>query len=189
MSREGDRGRDYALAAPGPRPTLSWSRQRGDHEQLPQQPREQHPYAPRLQIRTFEGDPAQYKEWRREVQIGAFTHSVKDAQLAGLVYLALAPGVGKPRDLFSHYDVINELCTDDGLQTIWKTLDSEYVREYYVKTDEAQARYDRCRRTPGMSMDDFMREAKLSKQILEKEDPGTTISDVAFARRLLRKMV
>ena len=44
----------------------------------------------RLQIRTFMGED--YKEWRREVEAGAFLHQVPDSQLAGLVYLALGPG-------------------------------------------------------------------------------------------------
>jgi len=182
-----------------------WSRGRADYQLAPpirggahsrdgpglpnglQQTQPHYDRAPRLQIRTFDGDAAQYKEWRREVQTGAYIHNVSEAQLAGLVYLALSPVVGKPRDLFAHYDVISELCSADGLQQIWKTLDAEYVRESYVKADEAQSRYDRCRRSPGQTMEEFMREARLSKQVLEKEDPGTTISDVAYARRLLRK--
>jgi len=64
------------------------------------QQRQDRVFAPRLQIRTFDGDATQYKEWHREVQTGAYIHDVSEAQLAGLVYLALTPGVGKPRDLF-----------------------------------------------------------------------------------------
>ena len=104
------RGRGSAAPSNGrQRPTADGSRDEGDWEQRP-------PGAPRLQIRTFEGDPAAYKEWRREVQTGAFIHNVSDDKLAGLVYLALAPGEGKPRDLFSHYEVISELCSEEGLK-------------------------------------------------------------------------
>ncbi len=137
---------------------------------------------PRVRIRAFDGDVAEYKEWKREVETTAFLYNVPDKQLAGLVYLALSPGPGKPRDLISHMDVRTEICADGGLEAVWKILDKEYVREDYVKADEAQARYDRCRRAPGQSMDEFIREARLSKRLLEREDPGTTISEIAFAR-------
>ena len=35
-------------------------------------------------------------------------------------------------------------------------------------------------------MEEYLRESRLSLRILETEDPGTTISDLAYARRLLR---
>ena len=120
---------------------------------------------PKVQIRTFEGDPAQYKEWRREVEASAFLYSVPEEQLAGLVYLALAPGEGKPRDLFSHLDVRTDICVPDGLDRIWKILDQEFAREAYVKADEAQTRYDRCRRSHGQTMEEYLRESRLSKRI------------------------
>ena len=69
---------------------------------------------PMIQIRTFDGDATQYKEWRREVEASAFLYSVPERQLAGLVYLALAPGDGKPRDLFSHLDIRTEICVEGG---------------------------------------------------------------------------
>ena len=142
---------------------------------------------PKIHIRSFDGDSSAYKEWRREIDATQFLYEVPESQLAGLVYLALAPGEGKPRDLFSHMDVREQLCSEDGLKEIWKTLDAEYVRDMYTKVDEAQARYDRCRRAPGQQMGDYLMESRLSRRILEKEDKGTTISEVAYARRLLRK--
>jgi len=142
---------------------------------------------PRVKLRTFDGDVDGYKEWRREVEATALLYGIADKQLAGLVYLSLAPGASKPRDLISHLDVRSEVCTDAGMKRVWAILDREYVRESYVKADEAQARYDKCRRGPGQPMEEFIREARLTKRLLEREDPGTTISDVSFARRLLRR--
>ena len=141
---------------------------------------------PRVRLRTFNGNPEEYKEWRREVQASTLLYNVAPKQMAGLVYLALAPGAGKPRDLLSHMD-IQSIMEEDGLNTVLKILDKEYVRESYVKADEAQARYERCRRTPGQTMEDYLREARVAKRLLEREDPGTTISDVSFARKLLRR--
>ena len=48
---------------------------------------------PKIRIRTFTGDPSEYREWRREVETSAFLFSVPEKQLAGLVYLALSPEV------------------------------------------------------------------------------------------------
>ncbi len=67
------------------------------------------------------------KGWRREVDRRAAVH-VPMKHLAGLIYLALAPGPGKPRDLVSHID-IKDICTEYGLGTMLKILDREYVRE------------------------------------------------------------
>ena len=72
--------------------------------------------------------------------------------------MALAPGPSKPRDLVRHIDV-KDICTEDGLNAISKILDKEYVRESYVKADEAQARYERCRRMLGQTMEEYLREA------------------------------
>ena len=141
---------------------------------------------PRIRLRTFDGNVAGYKEWRREVKATRMMFNIKDEQLAGMIYLALEPGEGKPRDLMADLE-IEEVCTAEGLQKMWKVLDAEYTRDVHVRSDEAQSRYERCRRVPGQAMDVFIREAKLARRVLAKEDPGTTISDVSFARTLLRK--
>ena len=104
-----------------------------------------------MHIRQFDGDPKMYKEWKREIQLGALIHGLTEDKLAGLLYLALAPGPGKPRDLFSHFG-IQDLYSAEGLAELWKVLDREYIKEPYVQTDEAQARYERCRRTAGQPM-------------------------------------
>ncbi len=65
------------------------------------------------------------------------------------MYLALVPGPCKPRDLVSHLDIRDDICTNEGLNMILSMLDKEYVPESYVKVDEAQARYERSRRMPG----------------------------------------
>ena len=109
----------------------------------------------RIQLKPFDGEATAYKEWKREVQTTALLYNISEQQLAGLIYLALASGPGKPRDLFTHYE-IQELLEPGGLTEMWKVLDQEFVRETYVKADEAQARYDRCRRSPGQQMEEYL---------------------------------
>ena len=112
---------------------------------------------------------------------------VPDKKLAGLVYLSLGHGAGGPRDLLSHLSVQEDICVDGGLDTIMKILNQEYVKEDYVKADDAQARYERCRRQPHQRMEEYLRELRTAKRKLELEDRGSKISDVSYARKLLRK--
>ena len=51
---------------------------------------------PRVRLRTFNGNPEEYKEWRREVQASTLLYNVAPKQMAGLVYLALAKGLAQP---------------------------------------------------------------------------------------------
>ena len=69
---------------------------------------------PRIRLRTFDGNVAGYKEWRREVKATTMMYNIKDEQLAGMIYLALEPGEGKPRDLMADLE-IEEVCTAEGL--------------------------------------------------------------------------
>ncbi len=92
--------------------------------------------------------------------------------------MALAPGQGKPRDLVSHTD-IKDICTDDGLDTMLNILDKEYVRESYVEADEARARYEKCRRMPGQTMEDYFREAGIARNARKRgprdDDLGSVV--------------
>ncbi len=40
---------------------------------------------------------------------------------------------------------------------------------------------------PGQTMEEYLREAHIAKRLLEREDPGTTISGVSFAGNVLRR--
>ena len=141
---------------------------------------------PNVRIRTFHGDPKRYQEWKREVAATRTLYQIKDEQMSGLLYLALAPGEGRPRDLMSHMS-IEDICTEDGLKAMLNILDSEYKKEAHVQADDAQEKYERCRRTPHQPMNEFLRGLRLAKRILERDDPGTTISNVSYARKMLSK--
>jgi hypothetical protein len=138
-------------------------------------------------IAELRREPGRAQEWRREVETAALLRNAPAKQLVGLVYFALAARPGKPKDLVIHLDVTNDICTDEGLDTVLNILDKECVQETYAKADEARARYERCRGMPGQTMEDYLGEARIAKRLLEREGPGTTISWVSFARKLLRR--
>ena len=141
---------------------------------------------PRVRLRAFRGEALEYLEWKHEVIAMKALHGVTDDQLGGLVYLACEAGPGKPRDVLRHLERADVLKAD-GLKLVWQLLDEEYIREPYVRSDEALTRYNRCRRKPGQSMEEFLRELKLARRMLEKEDPGMRISDTSYAHHMLRK--
>ena len=79
------------------------------------------------------------------------------------------------------------MVSEAGYDYMWKMLDQEFIKEAYLKADDAQAKYDKQRRAPYKEMDQYIRDLKQAKRGLEKEDPGTKISEISFARKLLRK--
>ena len=70
---------------------------------------------------------------------------------------------------------------------MWKTLNREYLEEKYVEADEALADYEKCRRIPMQSMRDYLMALRASRVRMEKEDPGSRVSDLSYARRMLRR--
>ena len=78
---------------------------------------------------------------------------------------------------------MTDVLTADGLKQIWQLLDEEYIREPHVRSDEALTRYNRCRKKPGQAMGEFLRELKLARRMLEKEDPAMRISETSYAHR------
>ena len=125
---------------------------------------------PKVRLRTFHGEAHDYLEWKREVLATKTLYNVDDDQLGGLVYLACEAGPGKPRDILRHLE-IEQVCSADGLKLVWQLLDEECVREPYVRSDEAQTRYEGCHRKPGQTMEEFLRELKLARRMLEKRIP------------------
>ena len=136
-------------------------------------------------MNKFSGSRQDYRAWRDEVQVVLKLHSVPADKQVLLLYLALEEGKGRPRYLFSalSVDEVGELEPD----AVWKRLNKEYLEEAYIEADEALADYERCKRVPGQSMRDYLMRLRLCRVRMEKEDPGSTVSDLSFARRMLRR--
>ncbi len=99
----------------------------------------------------------------------------------------MVSGPGKPRELVSHLGIRSDTCTDEGPDIVLDIFDKDHVRDSYVKADEVQGRCERCRQMRGRTMEDYLREARVAKRLLERGGIGTTISGVSIARKLLRR--
>ena len=82
-----------------------------------------------MKLRVFTGRRSEYLDWGNEVEATRLLYGLEDEKLAPLVYLALAPGPGNPRDLLAHMDVKEEICGVNGFKKIFVILDAEYVKE------------------------------------------------------------
>ena len=106
---------------------------------------------PNIRLRSFFGQADRYEEWRREIEVTKAIYQLTDTQLSGMVYLALAPGVGKQRELMKTID-ISTLIGVDGWKEMFKILDAEYLKEPYLKADDAVAKFEKVYRPPGGKM-------------------------------------
>ena len=70
---------------------------------------------------------------------------------------------------------VAEIMTSEGLSEIWKVLDEEFSKAAYLKADEAYYKYDRHSRRNGQKMDEYLRELKHHKRMLEVQDPESRI--------------
>ena len=138
---------------------------------------------PSMRLRQFDGDRDGYEEWKKEVEAVELLYKVPEERLAPLIFLALAPAPGKPRDLLSHLDVKTEICAAGGLQKVWGILDKEYIKQDFVKSDEAQTKYDKLTRKTFQGMQEYLRELRIARRRLEKADAGSTISEVSMRAR------
>ena len=62
-----------------------------------------------IKLRVFSGERKEYEDIKREWQAVQVLHGVDDEKFAPLVYLALAPGPDKPRELVAHLDLNTEI--------------------------------------------------------------------------------
>ena len=156
-----------------------------DDENQGLQPREDRPpKLPAIKFTRFHGQKSRYEEWKREMQTSKMLYGLTVEQVAGLAYMSLDAGPDKPRSLFESYD-IEFLLSKPGFNEMMKVLDKEYLKEPHLRGDEAQQRYEKCRRKPFELMHDYIRNLRHARRVYEKEDKST-VSDTSFARRLLR---
>ena len=122
---------------------------------------------PQIKLNKFGGSRTKYKAWKTEVQVFMRLHAVPEERQVLLLYLALEEGAGKPRDLLSHMGV-----EDVALSTpeiLWKRLDGEYLELSHNEADEALEKYEKCKRTPGQPMRDYLMNLRLARIKMEKE--------------------
>ena len=142
-----------------------------------------------VRIRTFGGDRTAgvYEAWKDEVTTLMHIYGLQQKEMAPLVYFALEAGVGKPRDLVQHLDLVADIIQDKGVDTLIGTLDDEFEGKTYRRAEEASSAYYRTHRETGESMADYVSKLRVAKRTLELRDMGSTISNTSFAQRLLAK--
>ena len=140
--------------------------------------------SPSIKFTRFHGHKARYEEWKREIQTNRMLYNLTVEQTAGLAYLSLDAGPDKPRSLFESYDM-DYLRSKTGFAEMIRILNKKYLKEPHLRGDEAQQRYERCRRKPFENMHDYVRNLRHARRVYEKEDQSK-VSDTSFARRMLR---
>ena len=126
-----------------------------------------------------------YPEWRKELDIIKNLYGIESKQLTPLVYLSLLRGPGEPRELVEHLDY-DTLATDDSYSKMMALLDAAYKEPAMDLAEKHLRNYERCRRSPGESMDDYLLRLQTCVRNLKIYDAGTTFSDLAHARKILR---
>ena len=111
-----------------------------------------------IRIRTYNGDrsPGIYESWKDEVRTLMLIYGLEQKAMAPLLYLAMEPGIGRPRDLLRHLDIQVDLCDEKGVDLVLGILDEECLGKAYHRAEEASTRYYRCRCDNGQSMADLM---------------------------------
>ena len=140
---------------------------------------------PQIKLKKFGGFSSEYRDWRDEVQAILKLYSVPEDKQGLLLYLALEAGKGCPCDLFSAYTVDEVAALNPA--DIWKRLNKEYEEDKYIEADDALADYEKCRRAPGRSIRGYLMTLRLARVRMQREDPGSSISDLSCARRMLRR--
>ncbi len=79
---------------------------------------------PNVRIPRFNGDKKKYLDWEKEAQITQKIYQIAKDNMAGLVYLALAPSEGRPTGFFEYVDE-DQISTEDIYDDLWKLLDQE----------------------------------------------------------------
>ena len=139
-----------------------------------------------MNVKPFAGDrkPGVYRDWKKDVQVTQMPYQVPDDQMASLVYLVLT---GDAKMVVSQTLEIEDLKAEDALMKIFKLLDREYMKAPHELADVAYRRFETTRRRQAQPMEEYLMELKQAKALLQREDPGSDISEISMARRMLRR--
>ena len=139
-----------------------------------------------LRIESFAGsrNPQVYKDWKRSVEAVRFISDLAPGKLAVIAYLSLS---GEARDLTRHIE-LEELQDSNGLglKKLYMVLDKRYLKQEHEQYDYYAAKYEKFRRARGMSMQEYLTSLARVKTEYEVADAGASVSDKAFARKMLK---
>ena len=136
-----------------------------------------------IKIEAFKGDRSHYKDWIKVVQAQRRLYQLADAELAVLIYLSTE---GEARQVVNQLE-IDDMQAEGGLGRMLRLLDDAFGSKSDERFEERHAEYGSFRRQPGQSIAAYIATLKRLRAELLKEDPGSTISDRAFAQKMLQK--
>ena len=134
-------------------------------------------------IETIRGGSKAYKAWKKLVQDQQELYDLHDGELAMLIYLSTKDDA---RDTLDQME-IREMKSEGGLERAWFLLEEAYGAFEDEKFEEAEELYHSFRRTHGMNITKYLSQLKRLKAEYLREDPGSVISEKAFAQRVLNR--
>ena len=141
------------------------------------------PSLSQVKIEPFKGSRDHYRDWKRVLEAQKSLYRLEEGELAMLIYLSCEGG---PRQILNQLEV-SEMQEPGGLGRVMRLLEDSYGARADERFEEKQEAYLAYRRTPVQSIAAYVSTlARLRTEYL-KEDPDTTISDKAYAQRMLSR--
>ena len=136
-----------------------------------------------VKLETFRGDRNHYKDWIKIIQAQRRLYQLRDGELAVLIFLSCE---GEARQVLNQLEV-DDMQSEGGLGRMLRLLDDAFGSKADERFEERQGAYLGYKRLPGLSIAAYVATLKRLREEYLKEDAGTTISDKAFAQRLLQR--
>lgn len=141
------------------------------------------PSLSQVRIEPFKGSRSHYKDWKRVLEAQKSLYKLEESELAMLIYLSCE---GEPRQILNQLEV-SEMQEPGGLGRVLRLLEDSYGARADERFEEKQEAYLSYRRAPGQSIAAYVSTLSRMRTEYLKEDPDTTISDKAYAQRLLSR--
>ena len=141
------------------------------------------PSLSQVRIEPFKGSRSHYKDWKRVLEAQKSLYKLEESELAMLIYLSCE---GEPRQILNQLEV-SEMQEPGGLGRVLRLLEDSYGARADERFEEKQEAYLSYRRAPGQSIAAYVSTLSRLRTEYLKEDPDTTISDKAYAQRLLSR--
>eukprot|EP00971_Amphidinium_carterae_P352661 6492692-Amphidinium_carterae.2 len=122
-----------------------------------------------------------YRSWKKSIQAHVLLHQLTESETAMLIYLATEGEARGVLDVLT----IPQMTQAGGLPTIWQILDDAFGQSAPDRFEHCRAKYENCRRLPGQSMEAYIAALKRARLEWLAEDAASSISDKAYAAKLL----
>eukprot|EP00435_Cladocopium_sp_Y103_P016026 s641_g4.t1 len=136
-----------------------------------------------VRIEPFRGSREAYKEWKRTVEAQQALYKLDEPEMSMMIYLSCH---GEARQVLNVLTV-DEMLEAGGLNRVLRLLEESFGVRSDERFEQRQEAYLSYRRQPGVSIAEYVSTLKRLRAEYLAEDPGTTISDKAFAQRLLSR--